>query len=158
MVLRKQFGALVVGASLLLTTSFTALLPQVAMAQMVSGDLVGTVTDTTGAAIPNATVTAVNAATGVKTTSTSNQQGGYRIGNLLAGTYDVTVGATGFSETTQKGFAVELSKTGTLNLVLSAAGGATTAEVSADAVVALDTTTVQLQQTFSSKELTDLPT
>jgi outer membrane receptor protein involved in Fe transport len=158
MVLRKQVGALVLSVSLLLTISFTGLLPQVATAQMVSGDLVGTVVDSTGAAIPSATVTATNTATGVKTTTTSNGNGEYRIPNLLAGSYDVSAMATGFTETMQKGFAVQLSTTSTLPLTLAAAGAATTVEVSADAGVALDTTTVQLEQTFSSKELTDLPT
>src|SRR5579883_543001 len=75
-------------------------------AQAISGDLVGTVVDASGAAVPNATVDAINTGTGVKSTGQSNAAGQYRISNLLAGTYRVTVSATGFSQSTVDGVAV----------------------------------------------------
>ena len=55
--------------------AFPALLP----AQAVSGDLVGIVTDATGAAIANATIIATNDATGVKTTAVTDSSGAYRL-------------------------------------------------------------------------------
>jgi len=59
-------------------------------AQAISGDLVGTVTDASGAVVPNATVTATNVATGVRATASSNASGIYRLSNLLPGNYNVS--------------------------------------------------------------------
>ena len=130
----------------------------IARAQQTSGDLVGTVVDSTGASIASAAVTAVNTSTGVSTSTVANAQGEYRISNLLPGTYDVTAHSAGFSDTTQKGVAIELNRTATVVLKVAPAGSTTTVEVTSDAGVALDTTSVQLQQTFSNKEVSELPT
>ena len=64
----------------------TAALPIRMFAQAISGDLVGSVTDASGAAIPNATVTATNTGTGVKDAGTTSGRGEYRISNLPPGT------------------------------------------------------------------------
>ena len=66
------------------------------------GAIEGTVTDSTGAAIPNATVTAINQASNVNTTRTSTSAGLYSITPLIPGVYTITVKATGFSTLTQK--------------------------------------------------------
>jgi Carboxypeptidase regulatory-like domain/TonB dependent receptor/TonB-dependent Receptor Plug Domain len=64
--------------------------------QIVGGTLSGAVTDATGGAIPNATVTIKNVATNVITSVTSNAQGVYNAPNLLPGTYEASVAAGGF--------------------------------------------------------------
>ena len=51
-------------------------------AQSTSGNLVGTILDASGAAVPSATVTALNVDTGVKATAKSNENGEYRFSNL----------------------------------------------------------------------------
>lgn len=127
-------------------------------AQQTSGNLVGNVVDITGAGIPHASVTAVNEATGVTSKTISNQQGEYRIANLLPGTYDVTATAPGFTDTVKKGVGIQLNRDATVILTASPAGANTTVEVTSDNGVALDTTTVQLQQTFSNEEVSVLPT
>jgi hypothetical protein len=66
------------------------------------GALEGTVSDVTGAAIPGATITAINQASNVKTTRTSTSAGLYSITPLIPGVYSVTVTAKGFSTLTQK--------------------------------------------------------
>src|SRR5580658_2971073 len=66
-------------------------------AQAISGDLVGTIADATGAVIPNATVTAVNTATSVRATASTNASGLYRLANLLPGNYNVSAEAPGFN-------------------------------------------------------------
>src|ERR1017187_1823802 len=86
--------------------------------QAISGDLVGTVLDASGAALPNVTVSATNAATNVKFTGITNASGEYRIGNLPPGTYDVSASAKGFATATMKGAALELNRTTTANLKL----------------------------------------
>lgn len=128
-----------------------------AFSQLTTGDIVGTVTDQTGAAIANATIDATNNATGVKVTVHSTSGGEFHITSLLAGTYTLTATAPGFAAYTLNGFEVQLNNTGTAKMVLPVAKAAMSVQVNADAAATIDTTTVQLQSTFSSKELEDLP-
>src|SRR3954471_5186665 len=95
---------------LLLTLSSTG------FAQTSNGTLVGTVLDTTGAAIANAKIEATNTGTGVAVAVTSGANGEYRVGNLLAGTYSVTGSATGFSNASIGNIAVEANRTVTQNI------------------------------------------
>lgn len=127
------------------------------MAQSVSGELVGTVLDATGAAVPQATVVATNTATGVQTTSVSSATGQYRIGNLPVGTYDLKVSAAGFSVAQIRAVAVNLNVTATANVTLQVGEAKTVLEVTAAGVV-IDTTTAQIQTTFDSRQAADLPT
>jgi hypothetical protein len=126
-------------------------------AQVISGDLVGTVLDKTGAVVPNAAVEAVNTETGVKYSARGNDGGEYRINNLPVGTYNVSASSASFATTTVNGFKVELNKTSTLSITLEIKGAVTTVEVSGVAQ-ALDTTTAQLSSTFEEKLTQDLPT
>lgn len=126
-------------------------------AQVISGDIVGTILDKTGAVVPNATVEAVNTATGVKYTAQANETGEYRFNNLPVGTYNISATATNFATTTMNGFKVELNKTVTLQITLEVKGaGVTRIEVSG-AAQALDTTTSTLANTFEEKMNTELP-
>jgi Carboxypeptidase regulatory-like domain len=62
-----------------------------------SGDISGTVTDNTGAAVPGATVTVLNVDTGVSKTLVTNDSGVYDTSSIVAGTYKLTFAKTGFS-------------------------------------------------------------
>ena len=126
-------------------------------AQVISGDLVGTILDKTGAVVPNASVEAVNAETGVKYTAQANAAGEYRFTNLPVGTYNVSASAANFATTTVNKFQVELNKTSTLQITLDVKGIANTIEVSGVAT-ALDTTTSQITNTYEEKLNADLPT
>jgi hypothetical protein len=126
-------------------------------AQASSGDLTGTVFDTSGASIPNATVVALDDSTGVRTNAQTNAGGVYRFTNLPAARYTLTASASGFSTDTLKNVDVILNNTVTANLTLAIGSVGTTVEVSASAV-SIDTTTAQLQTTFSTKEIFELPT
>jgi Carboxypeptidase regulatory-like domain len=132
------------------------LYPGFARAQATSGDLTGTVLDASGAAIPNATVIAVHDATGVKTTAETNENGVYRFTNLPFGRYTVTGSAKGFASDTLKNIDVTLNNVITANLTLPVGSAATTVEVSAGAVQ-IDTTTAQLQTSFDTKQVQELP-
>jgi len=68
------------------------------LAQTPTGSLVGTITDPTGAAIPDATVTIRDAATGTSRTTVTSQGGAYEFTNLRPATYEVTAEAKGFSK------------------------------------------------------------
>jgi hypothetical protein len=126
-------------------------------AQVISGDLVGTVLDKTGATVPGATIEAVNVETGVKYPTTAEASGEYRLNNLPVGVYNITASSANFAATTVNGFKIDLNKTSTLQITLEIKGAVTSIEVSGQAV-ALDTTTAQVQSTFEGKELSDLPT
>lgn len=125
-------------------------------AQIISGDLVGTVLDKTGAVVPKATVEAVNAETGVKYSAEANDAGEYRFNNLPVGTYKVAASAANFATTRVNGFKVELNKTVTLLITLDIRGQSSTIEVTG-AAQALDTTTSQVSNTFEDRQLADLP-
>jgi len=124
--------------------------------QVISGDVVGTVTDASGAAVPNVSVTATNDATGIKTTVAGNSAGEYRFTNLLAGSYTLTATAAGFGTTTLRNVAVVLNTTATQNMTLQIGQVATSVEVQ-EAAVTIDTSTAQIQNTFTTKQVEDLP-
>lgn len=131
---------------------FTALVS----AQSVSGELVGTIYDPTGATIPAAAVVATHVATGVQSTAVSSSTGQYRLGNLAAGVYALRVTATGFSGAELKGVQVNLNLQATANVTLQVGESKTTVEVTGSAVT-IDTTTAQVQSTFETRQLADLP-
>jgi Carboxypeptidase regulatory-like domain len=126
--------------------------------QATSGDLVGTVKDTTGAVIPNASVVAVDEDTKISYKTVSTNAGEFHISNLPEGNYDLTATAPGFSTFLLKGFRIDLNKASTAVLTLSVSSTQSSVEVSAAAGVALDTTTANLTQTFGTEELSVLPT
>jgi hypothetical protein len=136
----------------------TNFMAPVARAQSTSGDVVGTVLDRSGAVIPGATVTATNVATGVSNVVVANKVGDFHIPNLLPGIYNINGKAKGFASFTLTGFQVQLNNTVTANLVLPIAAAATNVEVSAEAPAVLDTTTTQLQSSFETQELSNMPT
>src|SRR5437773_1840958 len=64
--------------------------------QAADGNIVGAILDPTGAVVTSTTVEAENTATGVKTTTRTDESGFYRFNNLLVGKYKVTATAAGF--------------------------------------------------------------
>jgi hypothetical protein len=73
-----------------------------ALAQKITGDIQGDVTDSSGAVVPNATATAENVATNLSRTATSSATGTFRINDLPIGVYKVSVAAQGFKTTERK--------------------------------------------------------
>ncbi len=72
--------------------------PSLVAQSLVSGDITGTVTDPSGAVVPNATVTLKSTSTGQTRNTTTNNNGAYRFSLLQPGAYTVTATATGFSK------------------------------------------------------------
>lgn len=126
------------------------------IAQAISGDLTGAVLDPTGAGIPNATVTAQNESTGAKTQVPTSNDGIYHLTNLPVGTYTLSATAPGFAVASARNLKVELNNTLTQNLTLTVGNTATTVEVT-DVAATLDTTTAQLQTTFQTNQIQNLP-
>lgn len=125
-------------------------------AQLTSGNVTGSVTDETGAAIANATVVAKNKATGVEVPTTSTGSGSYRIPNLPAGSYDITAVSAGFTKGTTSGVNVNLNQTVSVDLRLSVGQSSTVVNVSESSAV-VDTTTAQIQTNFETKQISELP-
>jgi len=144
----RGIGALAVGLSV-----WTAL----AIAQSTSGNIAGVVYDPSGATIAGASIAAKNEATGVESARSSTSSGQFRFDNLPAGSYTLSVSATGFSRAELTGIQLPLNQTVTSNVALQVEKASTTIEVSA-APAAIDTTTAQVETTFEGRHLQDLPT
>jgi len=128
-----------------------------AFGQTETGQITGTVTDPSGAVLPNTEVTITNVGTGATRTATSGNSGQYFFTNLQPGTYEVTINAQGFQPFKKKVDVVVGSRVAVPSgLIL--AGGATTVEVTAEAGAAVDTTDQTLGQTVNQKQITQLPT
>lgn len=125
-----------------------------AFGQAISGNLVGTVTDPTGAVVANADVTATNVGTSASAVTHTNSTGEYRFDNLPVGSYKITVKAQGFRSVIEQTDVV-LNKTGTLNAKVVPGAASETVEVSG-AAPAIDTTTAQLQSIYDPQYAQDL--
>ena len=154
---KKSLGSALLGILLAGGVVAGTFAPQQILAQAVSGDITGTVTDTSGAAVSGAQVVATEVATGVKSTAVTNSSGLYRFPEVLPGTYDISVTVAGFASELLKGLHVELNHEQSANVVLKPAGSSTNVEVVAEDNVALDTVSSQLGVTYDTKELTELP-
>ena len=127
-----------------------------AAAQSDRGTITGQILDGTGAAVPNAQVTAVNSATQVRYQTASNDTGTYVIPQLPSGEYEVTVQAAGFRRTTQRGITIAVLQTVNLNVTLELGEVEQTIDVVADAP-AVETATSDLGTTVSKDQVVDLP-
>ena len=125
--------------------------------QATDSTLVGTVTDSTGAIVPNATVSATHKGTNVKYTAETNGAGEYRLNNVPVGSYDISAVAKGFATATVANVEAQLNHVTSVNISLPVGSLATIVEVT-EAPALIDTSTAQLQSTFDSKLAIDVPT
>src|ERR1700676_2170280 len=89
-----------------------------AMAQTTPGSIVGQVTDTTGSAVPNASVTVTRVDTGIATKTTTNLSGNYVITPLQSGPYSVTVEAQSFKKSVSGGITLNVQDRIAVNVTL----------------------------------------
>ncbi len=88
------------------------------LAQVAGGTLMGTVSDTAGAGIPQAKLVIKNVATGVERTATTNADGFYTTVNLLPGAYQISITATGFNSETRHGVTMTVGSQITVDIML----------------------------------------
>ncbi len=139
-------------AALCITFLFTSMkLP----AQALSG-ITGHITDASGATVANAKVTATNEATSVVKTTASNSNGDYSFTDLIPGIYTVRVELAGFQQSVHNGVGVEVARTATVDAALQTGAASTSIEVQEN-VIAIDTTTPDLNTTLENKVVTELP-
>ena len=122
----------------------------------VTGRIKGTVTDPTGAVVPNATVTATNTRTGVTTTTISSASGDYLFQALPIGTYSVSVTAPAFRAFTATGIVLNIDQEFVEPVKLSLGSSADTISVEADAVQ-VNTTDSQLNNIVDADQIVAYP-
>ena len=132
-----------------------AALATVGWAQTETGQITGTITDPTGAAVPNVTVNVVSTTTGAARSTTSSGAGDYAVTNLLPGEYTVTVEATGFSTFKQNVIVTVGAKVG-VDAHLTVGNASSTVTVTESAAL-VNTETQTIGQVITEKQLRELP-
>ena len=139
-----------VGLLLTLTCSL------IAWAQVDTATVTGTVRDTTGAVLPNATVTARETDTGISTAATSDNNGNFVITPLKIGRYSVTAEATGFRTETRENIVLDVQQNLRLDFQLHVGSVAQVAEVTSQAPL-LETETASLGDVVTAQQVEELP-
>jgi hypothetical protein len=127
-----------------------------ALAQAVSGTIVGTVLDPTGAAVANVPVTILLTGQDTVHTALTNESGNFTEPNLPPGTYTVTVAAPGFKKETRENIVLETNTTSRVDLSLSP--GSTTESITiTGAPPQLQTDRADISTTLGERQIADLP-
>jgi hypothetical protein len=127
-------------------------------AQSVYGSIFGTVSDKTGAVIPNATITVTDVAKGTVVTVTSNGSGDYSVPHLIPDVYDLKVVAKGFTPFETKGIQVEADTAPRIDPTLGVGSDTgTTVEVNADTEPELKTDKADVSTVFDQQQVSSLP-
>ncbi len=127
-----------------------------ASGQTITGTFTGTLTDASGAVVPNAKVTATNKATNIATSATTNDSGVYNILFLAVGEYTITTEASGFKKSQLGPFRLEVNQIARVDVKLEVGDTSQSVEVEAVAPI-LQTESTQTGDTLSSQKLTGLP-
>jgi hypothetical protein len=131
-------------------------LPAVAGAQALYGSITGAVSDTSGAAIPGATVTVTNEGTGLRLETVSDGEGLYTVRNVLPGTYTLSAALQGFKTFTQTGIPLTAGSILRVNAPLEIGDLTESITVTTEAAL-LKTDKADVSVQLQPKEITDLP-
>jgi hypothetical protein len=127
-----------------------------ASAQLTTADILGTVTDVSGAVVPNAAITLTNLGTNEKRSSQSNGSGDYSFTLLPVGHYSISVKASGFQEAITKDLAVEAGDRARADVHLQLGSESTVVEVTAQTPL-LQADSATVSSTVTAKAVQDLP-
>lgn len=137
-------------------TVLFALLPCRLQAQAVYGNIVGTVVDPSGAAVPGAKVTITDMQRDVSFTTTTNESGLFSQRHLIVGNYRIRVEAPGFQASVRENVSVSVDQEARVNFELKVGEVSETVEVTAEASL-LKTERSEVSQTYGQKIVTELP-
>lgn len=136
---------------------FVAMCAMSAMAQSTTtGAINGTVSNPNKEVVVGATVTAKNTGTNKEATTTTDDNGGFKISNLEPGTYTVTANGSGFAPYTNPGVIVEVGRSTTMDVGLVLPGVSGTVQVTAEAPV-INTTQQDFSSNMNQTSINELP-
>lgn len=121
-----------------------------------TGSIRGTVTDPSGAAIPNASVTALNTATDISRAVTTNDSGIFVFPNLPIGSYTVKISAAGFKTENRTGLQLLTGQVIDLSVALTVGAQSTEVTVTSE-LEQIETTTSTVAQSITQQQMRDLP-
>jgi hypothetical protein len=127
-----------------------------ALGQMITGDIIGTVTDPSGAAIPGATVTVTNTGTQLTRKTETNSIGDYSLTLLQTGTYSISIEATGFKVYRLAEMSLSSAQRARVNARLEVGNITETIEVSA-AEPLLQTDSSSVSSLLTSESIQEIP-
>ena len=128
----------------------------VAVAQVGTGSIQGTVSDSSGAIIAGASVTVTNTQTGVVTPITANTQGRYAAPDLLVGTYDVQAKMTGFQTQIHTGVVITVGQNVVVDFALPV-GQVTETVTVQGATTQVETTSAEISAQIGRQQVEQLP-
>ena len=143
--------------ALALLTCANLLLISPVRAQSVYGSIFGTVTDKSGAAVPDATVTVTDEAKGTVVNVTSNASGDYSVPHLIPDVYDLKVTANGFKTFETKGISVQADTAPRIDPTMDVGGASETVQVSAEDQPQLKTDRADVATVFDEQQVSSLP-
>ncbi len=138
------------------TVGLSLLLPTAVLAQINTATLSGTVTDSSGAVVPNAIVTVTASDSGISRNTKTNGHGYFTVSSLQPGSFSVLITHKGFQSVHQTGVVLQVNQSASLNFALVAGSTSTTVQVSGS-IPMLDTQTSSLGTVIGAKEILDLP-
>jgi outer membrane receptor protein involved in Fe transport len=124
--------------------------------QSFTGSILGIVRDSTGAVVPNATITIVNVGTNAHTETRSDENGNYVAPTLPVGSYTVEVTAPGFKKAVREGITLQVQQQARVDMTLAVGEVAESIVVAADAPL-LETTTSSVGKVVDNRRIVNLP-
>jgi len=158
---RTRFGTPVfrfLAAASALLALFVLLCPGQLRAQLVTGDVLGTVTDGTGAVVPGAKVTLTNTGTGITSSTTSNETGEFLFSNVQIGTFKVAVEAKGFKSFNVANVALAAGQRLRVNAQLQIGSQVETVQVEASVAVQLESDSSDIKSEIATSSMAAMPT
>jgi len=150
MISRKLFSAI-------LGTSLALLWSAAVLAQLGTAGISGLVSDTNGAAVPNARVIVKNKATGQTRETTASGEGIYTFQNLPPASYEIRVEATNFAPAVVETVTLNVGEIPAINVTLSPAGAQASVVITPADVLSVDTNTSQVSGVINERTLASLP-
>ncbi|HJY05515.1 MAG TPA: carboxypeptidase-like regulatory domain-containing protein, partial [Bryobacteraceae bacterium] len=142
-------------ATMILCVAVASLTPN-ARSQAVSGNIIGTITDPSGAAVPDAQVKITNVGTNASHQTSSNDSGNYTGANLAPGAYTITITKPGFQQFVQQNIDVDVSRSARVDAVLQV-GAATESVTVTSAPPGIETDRADVETRLASGQISSLP-
>ena len=130
--------------------------PAMLLGQFETAEVLGTVTDATGAAIPQAAVTLTNQDTGIQAKTVTGENGNYNFFNVRVGRYMIVVEREGFTRFTTSNVIVNVNARQRVNVTLAVGAVTESVEVSGVAA-AIETDSSEHGQVITTRQIVELP-